>query len=137
MSYLVDQNKKFFIDKEFQIKPGVRNNHTLDPEGIEANEYGQKYAHKGDFIDKDGKVITLTGSGSELTFSADPVGILTETVNLTYGKQVGSILRTGEIDAEELHYPEEVEYDPGFNKTIEEKLPGIVCMLHEIKPKEE
>lgn len=126
--YYVTHKRNFFVDKEFQLQPGLRQTWTIVPDGITANATGQKYAHKGDFIDKDGKVITLTASES-LEFGADPIGILTETLNLTEGAAAGSILRSGVIEAKWLHWPEGVEYKPSFNATIEEKLPLIQCYM--------
>lgn len=118
--------KSYEIDNEFQMKPGVRNTYTIKPDGLEADENGDILAHKGSFIDKDGKVIKLTGV-EEIT--PDPIGILTETLNLRYGPQAGSILRSGEIDAKFLYYPDEVEYNTSFNAIIESKLPLIQCYI--------
>lgn len=120
--------KKFFVDREFQMQPGLRQTWTVKPDGIEKTEDGFVYARKGSFIDKEGKVVTLTGSDS-LEFGSDPIGILTETLNLTYGAQAGSVLRSGVIDAQYLFYPEGVEYKPAFNASIEEKLPLIQCYM--------
>lgn len=118
----------YVIDKDFILAQYEPETITLSPEGVEKDEYGNMYIHKGQFIDKDGKVITLT-SGEGLEFSADPIGILTETKNLRMGPVGGSILRTGMIEAKWLYYPSDVVYDPAFNASIEEKLPGIKCRL--------
>lgn len=126
--FLADRKTKTFISYEFQIQPGLRETKTIQTDGLEADEDGMIYAKKGSFVDKDGKVITLSDGGSELTFSADPYGIITEDVNLTYGKQAGSVLRSGTIDAQWLNYPEGVTYKSDYDASIEEKLPHILCI---------
>lgn len=123
---IINDRNKWSIDPDFVISQYDPVPWTIQPDGIEADEYGMKYAHKGDFIDKDGKVITLSDGGDSLTFSADPVGILTERKNVTYGPVVGSLLQRGVIQAEFLHYPEGVTYKPGYDKSIREKLPLIL-----------
>lgn len=123
--YFKQYYKNYEIDDEFQIKPGVRNTYTIQTDGLEADENGDVLAHKGSFIDKDGKVIKLTDCTS---IPSDPIGILTETLNLRYGPQPGSVLRSGEIQAKYLYYPDEVEYEESFDAIIESKLPHILCM---------
>ena len=100
---------------------------TIDNSGLKPNEEGEIEAVAGSFIDKDGKVITLT-KGESLEFSSDPIGILTETINLTDGKQAGSIMYSGVIYADKLPYPEGVEYDDSFKTAIQDKLPQIHCV---------
>lgn len=101
---------------------------TVQPDGIKEDDDHEKYIHEGTFIDKDGKAITLTKSSKNLTFSADPIGILTEAVNVTDGPQPGSLMRRGVIYAEKLPYPEEVEFDEQFKADIEAALPHILCV---------
>ena len=100
---------------------------TIQPDGLEKNDDNEIYAHEGSFIDKDGKVITLT-KGEGLEFSADPIGILTEAVNLTDGPQGGSVMKQGTIYANKIPYPEGVEYEESFMASIEAKLPKITCV---------
>lgn len=100
---------------------------TIQQDGLEKDENNEIYAHEGSFIDKDGKVITLT-KGEGLEFSADPVGILTEAVNVTDGAQAGSLMRRGTIYADKIPYPEGVEYEESFMASIEAKLPHILCV---------
>lgn len=126
--YYADKGDKFFVSYEFQIQPGLRETKTIQKDGLEADEYGMIYARKGSFVDKDGKVITLSDGGTELTFSADPYGIITEDLNLTYGKQAGSVLRSGTIDPQWLNYPEGVTYKEAYAASIEEKMPHILCI---------
>lgn len=122
---VIDDRKKWSIDNDFILSQYDPVPWTIVDDGIEADEYGMKYAHKGDFIDADGKVITLSDGGDSLTFSAEPVGILTERANVTYGPVVKGILQHGLIQAEFLNYPEGVTYKPEFDKSIKEKLPLI------------
>ena len=126
--FYADRGDKFFVSYEFQIQPGLRETKTIQKDGLEPDENGMVYARKGSFVDKDGKVITLSDGGSELTFSADPYGIITEDLNLTYGKQAGSVLRSGSIDPQWLNYPEGVTYKEAYAASIEEKLPHIICI---------
>ena len=100
---------------------------TVSDEGIQPDEDNEKWVHEGTFLDKDGKAITLT-KGEGLEFSADPIGILTEAVNVTDGAQGGSLMRSGVIYADKLPYPEGVEYDDSFKASIEAKLPHILCV---------
>ncbi len=116
------QGPKLFISRCDSPEPI-----TVSDEGIQPDEDNEKWVHEGTFLDKDGKAITLT-KGEGLEFSADPVGILTEAVNVTDGAQGGSLMRRGVIYAEKLPYPEGVEYDDSFKAAIEAKLPHILCV---------
>lgn len=122
---IIKDRHNWSLDKDFILSQYDPIPCVIKPDGIEADEYGMKYAHKGSFIDKEGKVITLTDAEGTLTFSADPIGILTERLNLTYGERVGSILQHGLIQAEYLPYPEGVTYTAKYDDAIKEKLPLI------------
>lgn len=127
---MILNNEKSFINNDFIMKIDVDpETIVLDVTSVEADEDGDKYAHKGQFVDKDGKIITLTDGEGTLTFSSDPVGILTEDVNLKWDEAnvEASILRHGLIQAEYLHYPEGVTYKPKYASDIEAKLPHIRC----------
>lgn len=126
--FKANRRSKVFVSYEFQIQPGLRETKTIKTDGLEADDDGRIYARKGSFVDKDGKVITLSDGGSELTFSADPYGIITEDLNLTYGKQAGSVLRSGTIDPQYLNYPEGVTYKDAYAASIEAKMPHILCI---------
>lgn len=122
------------VDKLFIVHRGAVDSYTVQPDGIDADQYGHKWARSGSFIDAEGNVVTLTASGEdpgekELEFGSDPIGIITETVDVTDGPNEVAVLRSGEIEAENLNYPDTVEYDAGFNASIEEALPHILCHL--------
>ena len=92
--YQIYPTKKVGADIEFLAheKGLLTINHMISNEGIDPDVDGNKYAIKGSFIDKDGKVVTPTYTASGVTFSADPIGILFATVNVTHGDAHGAVM---------------------------------------------
>ena len=60
----------------------------------EADEQGRKFALAGSFLDAEGKVVTAA--------SGESVGILFDTVDVTYGSQPGALLIDGAVNVERL-----------------------------------
>lgn len=121
------------VDKIFIVHRGAVDSYTVFSDGIAPDVYGKQYARAGSFIDEEGKVVTLTATGEagkkQLKFSKPPIGIITETRDVTDGPRDVAILRSGEIEAQNLNYPEGLEYETGFNAQIETALPHILCYL--------
>lgn len=122
------------IDKEFIMHADHPETFTVLPDGITPTEDGEYMLRKGTFVDIDGKVVTLSSSDKKtLTFSTPPIGIVTETLNITDHiahkgmKVAASVMRRGLIQAEYLPYPDGVEYVESFKASIEEALPHILC----------
>ena len=67
---------------------------TVSDEGIEADEKGRKFALAGSFLDAEGKVVTAA--------NGEIVGILFDTVDVTYGSQPGALLIDGAVNVERL-----------------------------------
>ena len=95
---------------------------TVVPEGVEADADGRKGVHRGSLIAASGKVVTVT-AGDEVSFSEDPVGILLEAVDVTYGAQPGALLVEGYVIGERLSLG--AEYTAAVGEAIREKLPEI------------
>lgn len=67
---------------------------TVSDEGIEADEQGRRLVPAGSFLDAGGKVVTAA--------EGEMVGILFDTVDVTYGPQPGALLIDGAVDTERL-----------------------------------
>lgn len=67
---------------------------------------GKKYVLGGTLLDKDGKPVKVTRSGSAgsytYTMSADPVGILFDTIDVAHGPQPGALMIDGAVNTERL-----------------------------------
>lgn len=101
---------------------------TVVPDGVEADAEGRKIVHRGSLVAASGKVVTVTaaagtGGATTVSFSEEPVGILKEAVDVTYGAQPGSFLVEGYVIGERL--PLGVEYSEAIGEAIHEKLPEI------------
>lgn len=96
---------------------------TVVPDGVQTNEDGRKIVHRGSLMAESGKVVTVTGSGESVSFSEDPVGILKEAVDVTYGAQPGAFMVEAYVIGERL--PLGTEYTEAIGKAIHEKLPEI------------
>ena len=70
---------------------------TITDADVTADGDGNKYVVQGKLIDKDGKVVTQTGSTGSETLSTTPVGILYKTVNVKNGKEPGALIIEGYI----------------------------------------
>ena len=95
---------------------------TVVSDGVEVDEDGRKVVHKGSLIAASGKAVKVT-AGDTVSFSEDPVGILLEAVDVTYGAQPGALLVEGYVIGERL--PIGVEYTSAVEEAIHAKLPEI------------
>lgn len=86
---------------------------TVSDTGVKADEYGKKFVPAGTLLDADGKAVKVTRGGTAeaytYTFSADPVGILFDTVEVTHGPQPGALMIDGSVNIERLQGDYNVE----------------------------
>jgi hypothetical protein len=79
---------------------------TVSDANITANETGHKFVPGGTLLDATGSPITITQAENEgsytYTLSADPVGILFRTIEVTHGPQPGALMIDGSVNAERL-----------------------------------
>ncbi len=96
---------------------------TVVPDGVEADADGRKIVHKGSLLAASGKAVTVTVAEDKISFSEDPVGILLEAVDVTYGAQPGAVMVEGYVIGERLSLG--VEYTAAIGEAIRAKLPEI------------
>lgn len=112
------------IEKEFLASEKVvAFTGTVVPDGVEADADGRKVVHRGSLMAGTGKVVSVTASGDTVAFSEEPVGILKEAVDVTYGAQPGAFMVEGYVIGERL--PLGVEYTEAVGEAIHAKLPEI------------
>lgn len=118
------------MEKEFLASgKAVSFTGTVVPDGVEADADGRKIVHKGSLLAASGKVAAVTvtegasGEAATVSFSEEPVGILKEAVDVTYGAQPGSFVVEGYVIGERL--PLNVEYTSAVGEAIHKKLPEI------------
>ena len=79
---------------------------TVSDTGVTADEYGKKFVPAGTLLDAAGKAVKITRSGSADAYtyalSADPAGILFDTVEVTHGPQPGALMIDGSVNTERL-----------------------------------
>lgn len=79
---------------------------TVSDTGVTADEYGKKFVLAGTLLDAAGKAVKITRSGSTDAYtyalSADPAGILFDTVEVTHGPQPGALMIDGSVNTERL-----------------------------------
>lgn len=79
---------------------------TVSDTGVTADEYGKKFVLAGTLLDAAGKAVKITRSGSvdayTYALSADPAGILFDTVEVTHGPQPGALMIDGSVNTERL-----------------------------------
>ena len=79
---------------------------TVSDTGVTADEYGKKFVLAGTLLDAAGKAVKITRSGSADVYtyalSADPAGILFDTVEVTHGPQPGALMIDGSVNTERL-----------------------------------
>lgn len=103
----------YLVKKTFDNAPEfLRNEHyenitcTVLDTGVTADAEGKKFVLAGNLLDKDGKTVKVTRSGSAgsytYAFSADPVGILFATTEVTHGQQAGALMIAGSVNTERL-----------------------------------
>lgn len=93
---------------------------TVIPDGIEPDDQGRKIAHKGSLIAASGKVVSVSNSGE---FSEQPVGVLMDALDVTYGPQPAGIAVEAYVIGTRLSLG--VEYNASIGKKIREALPEI------------
>ena len=80
---------------------------TVSDTGVTADEYGKKFVLAGTLLDAAGKAVKITRSGSADAYtyalSADPAGILFDTIEVTHGPQPGALMIDGSVNTERLH----------------------------------
>lgn len=89
-------------------------------EGVEADESGRKIVPIGSLIDKDGKICKISGSSIQGT----PIGITTNSVDVTHSTQPVGVYTRGHFQGELLNLGEE-EYSDTIGAAIEKALPEI------------
>lgn len=86
---------------------------TVSDTGVTADEYGKKFVLAGTLLDAAGKAVKITRSGSADAYtyalSADPAGILFDTVEVTHGPQPGALMIDGSVNTERLQGEYNVE----------------------------
>lgn len=79
---------------------------TVSDTGVKADEFGKKFVPAGTLLDAEGKAVKVTRSGASGAYtyatSADPVGILFDTVEVTHGPQPGALMVDGAVNVERL-----------------------------------
>lgn len=79
---------------------------TVADADVKADEYGKKYVVAGTLLDADGNTVKVTRSGSSGSYtyalSANPAGILFDTVEVTHGPQPGALMIDGSVNTERL-----------------------------------
>lgn len=79
---------------------------TVADTDVKADEYGKKYVVAGTLLDADGNTVKVTRSGSSGAYtyalSANPAGILFDTVEVTHGPQPGALMIDGSVNTERL-----------------------------------
>lgn len=96
---------------------------TVVNTGVSADAYGKNIVHKGSLIAKSGKVIKTTVASGAVSFSEDPVGILLEAKNVTYGEEPCALMVEGYVLGERLSLG--VDFDAAVAAKIQEFLPEI------------
>ena len=122
----------YLVKKTYDNSPEfLRNEHyenitcTVLDTGVTADTEGKKFVLAGSLLDKDGKMVKVARSGSSgaytYTFSAEPVGILFATTEVTYGQQAGALMIAGSVNTERL----QGEYLVDAVDQMVEKMPFI------------
>lgn len=96
---------------------------TVVPDEVEADAEGRKIVHKGSLLAASGKAVTVTVAEDKISFSEDPVGILLEAVDVTYGAQPVAVMVEGYVIGERLSLG--TEYTAAIGEAIHAKLPEI------------
>ena len=89
---------------------------TVSDVGVTADEHGKKLVSAGTLLDKDGKAVKITRSGTAgayiYTLASVPAGILFETTEVTHGPQPGALMIDGSVNTERLQGDYAVEAVP-------------------------
>lgn len=124
--YWTYPNKKVTVDVEFLAheKELLTVSRTIQPDGIEADDNGQKWAKKGSFIDKDGKVTVPNVTATNVTFTNPPIGILFSSVKVTEGPDAGAVMIKGWVKGDYMDWGD-YEWNPKYGEAIHKILPDI------------
>ena len=90
-------------------------------EGIDPDEHGRKIVPIGTMVDKDGKPCKISGSSIDGT----PIGITTNSVDVTYSAQPVGVYTRGHIQGELINLWDEEAYSEAIGTAIETALPEI------------
>jgi hypothetical protein len=105
---------------------------TVSDTGITADDSGCKYVPGGILLGADGSPITITQAGDEgsytYTLSADPVGILFRTIDVTHGPQPGALMIDGSVNTERL----QTQYATEAVQQLISKMPYIKFFVDDV-----
>lgn len=93
------KKETYLNDMEILVTPQnlITFSGTVLSAGVTADEHGKKYVKAGTLISATGAIVTQTGSSGSETLSAAPVGILYDTVDVTYGDMPASFIVEGYV----------------------------------------
>ena len=122
MDYMVGKDTIFF-DPEIRRyrKDSFAISAMATSEGIDPDEHGRKIVPIGTMVDKDGKPCKISGSSIDGT----PIGITTNSVDVTYSAQPVGVYTRGHIQGELINLWDEEEYSEAIGTAIETALPEI------------
>lgn len=122
MDYMVGKDTIFF-DPEIRRyrKDSFAISAMATSEGIDPDEHGRKIVPIGTMVDKDGKPCKISGSSIDGT----PIGITTNSVDVTYSAQPVGVYTRGHIQGELINLWDEEAYSEAIGTAIETALPEI------------
>lgn len=94
---------------------------TLSGTGVAADDEGRKIVPAGSLVDEDGALVTV----EEDALSGDPIGVLLDDVEVTYGDQPAPLLVEGYVYAERLSLGEDVEMTDEVKALVTAALPEV------------
>lgn len=97
---------------------------TIMPDGIEADDAGEKWVPKGSYIDKDGKMTVPTVTADSVTFDNPPIGILFSPVKVTNGPDAGAVMIEGWVKGDYMDWGDQ-EWNKSLGEAVHKLLPGI------------
>lgn len=89
--------------------------------GIDADETGRKIVPIGTLIDKDGNACKISGGA----ITGTPIGITTNSVEVTHGPQPVGLYTRGHFQGELLNLWSEEKYTDAIGTAIETALPEV------------
>ena len=94
---------------------------TLSGTGVTADDEGRKIVPAGSLVDEDGALVTV----EENALSGDPIGVLLDDVEVTYGDQPAPLLVEGYVYGERLKLGEDVETTAANLALVTAALPEV------------
>lgn len=94
---------------------------TLSGTGVTADDEGRKIVPAGSLVDEDGALVTV----EEDALSGDPIGVLLDDIEVTYGDQPAPLLVEGYVYAERLSLGEDVEMTDEVKALVTAALPEV------------